>query len=165
MKYSSNDSENKKKVLWSETEAVILMQKYCAVQDRCHAEVRTKLLEHGIYGDVLEEIISDLISEGFLDEERFAKSYVRGKFRMKGWGRIKIVQELKFRKISEYSIREGLKEIHEPEYWETLERLYQKKLMTIQYKDKYDLYRKMSAYLMSKGYEYEMIKEVLSAEE
>lgn len=161
MKFGNRDDDTKK-VRWSKDDAIKHIQKYCAAQDRCHAEVRTKLIEHSIYGDILEEIISELISDGFLDEERFAKSYVRGKFRIKDWGRNKIVQELKFRQISDYSIREGLKEIHESDYWATLERLYQKKLKTIQYKDKYDLYRKMTTYLMVKGFEYELIKEVMS---
>ena len=108
--------DNKKKAYWSIDEATLNIQKFCAMQDRCHSEVRTRLLEHGIYGDVLEGMISDLITNGFLDEERFAKSYVRGKFRMKGWGRNKIIRELKLRQVSPYSIREGLKEIDEDEY-------------------------------------------------
>ena len=156
------ESENKnKKAFWSKSEALTNIQRYCALQDRCHSEVRSKLLERGIYGDILEEMISDLISEGFLDEERFAKSFVRGKFRMKGWGRNKIVQELKLRQVSEYSIREGLKEIDDNEYRTTLEKLFQKKLKITKYKDKYDRYKKMTAFLMSKGYEYELIREVM----
>lgn len=154
--------DEKKKTYWSIDVALANIQRYCAAQDRCHAEVRTKLLEHGIYGDILEEMISDLISDGFLDEERFAKSYVRGKFRIKNWGRIKIKQELKLRKVSDYSIREGLKEIDEDEYIHTLEQLFEKKSKTISYKDKYDFQKKMSTYLMGKGYEYEAIQEVLN---
>lgn len=160
MPFEESDN-NKKKAFWSKSEAITNIQRYCALQDRCHYEVRSKLLERGIYGDILEEMISDLISEGFLDEERFAKSFVRGKFRMKGWGRNKIVQELKLRQVSEYSIREGLKEIDDNEYMTTLEKLYQKKLKITKYKDQYDRYKKMTAFLMSKGYEYDLIREVL----
>lgn len=156
-----NDDFNDKKTRWSVSEATIQIQKYCALQDRCHSEVRSKLLEHGIYGDILEEIISNLISDGFLDEERFAKSFVRGKFRIKNWGRNKIISELKLRKVSEYSIREGLREINEEDYLSTLEKLYLKKLNTTTYKDKYERSKKMTAYLLSKGYEYELIREIM----
>ena len=71
-------------------EALDKMQRYCGYQDRCHQEVRTKLLTLKIYGDLLEEIMSDLISEGYLNEERFARNYARGKYRIKGWGKIKL---------------------------------------------------------------------------
>ena len=102
-------------------EALDKMQRYCGYQDRCHQEVRTKLLTLKIYGDLLEEIMSDLISEGYLNEERFARNYARGKYRIKGWGKIKINRELKRRKISDYCIRKATKEIDEEGgYEETL---------------------------------------------
>ena len=78
-----------KKQYWSRDEALLNIQKYCALQERCHQEVRFKLIEHSIYGDILEELIADLITNDFLNEERFAKTYARGKFRMKNWGRNK----------------------------------------------------------------------------
>ena len=86
----------------SPEDALAKLQRYCAYQDRCHQEVRTKLIDLGVFGDTLEEIITDLIKDNFLNEERFARSYARGKFRMRKWGRIKIRQELKLRKISDY---------------------------------------------------------------
>ena len=75
---------SKKKWLSTE-EALLKMQQYCVYQDRCHQEVRSKLLDLGVYGDRLEEIIARLIAENFLNEERFARSFARGKFRMKQW--------------------------------------------------------------------------------
>jgi regulatory protein len=71
----------------SKEDALKKLQRYCAYQDRCHQEARRKLLDLGIYGDDLEEIISELISDNFLNEERFARSFARGKFRIKGWGK------------------------------------------------------------------------------
>lgn len=107
------------------------LQRYCAYQDRCHQEVRTKILENKVYGDALEEIIHDLIKDNYLNEERFAQSYVRGKFRIKKWGRNKILIELKRRKVSSYCIKKGLKEIDEDEYKETIQTIVKKKLITL----------------------------------
>ena len=98
----------------SGTEAAILH--YCQYQERCHSEVRNKLYELGCNKDDVEQHIIDLIETGILNEERFAKAYAGGKFRMKQWGREKIRQQLKFRKISEYCIRKGLAEIDGNEY-------------------------------------------------
>jgi len=96
------------------------LRKYCVYQDRCHSEVRSKLLSIKVYGDNLEEIMAILIREGFLNEERFARSYCRGKFRIKKWGRQKIRQNLIFKKVSEYCIKKGMEEIDEEEYLNTM---------------------------------------------
>jgi regulatory protein len=89
--------------------------------------MRYKLIQWGVYGDDLENILADLIEERFLDEERFARSFARGKFRIKQWGRLRIVGELKKRDISEYCIRAGLSEIDEEDYLETLNDLLRRK--------------------------------------
>nr|HPR30119.1 RecX family transcriptional regulator [Chitinophagales bacterium] len=89
------------------------LRHYCAYQERCHEEVRTKLLSLKVYGDRLEEVISQLVQEDFLNEERYAKAYAGGKFRMQKWGRERIRKELRFRKISEYCIRQAMEEIPE----------------------------------------------------
>ena len=104
----------------SQQEALISLQKYCAYQERCHREVRTKLLSLGIYGEHLEEIIGNLIEEDYLNELRFAKTYARGKFRMKAWGRIKIIQSLKQKGITDYCIKEAMKEINIDDYKDCL---------------------------------------------
>lgn len=102
-------------------EALDKLQRYCSYQDRCHQEVRTKLLSLKIYGDWLEEVMSDLIQEGYLNDERFAKNYARGKFRIKGWGKVRITKELKARRISDYCIKKAMTEIDEEGgYEETL---------------------------------------------
>jgi regulatory protein len=155
--------ERKKRTRLSKEDALNLMQKHCAYQDRCQSEIRTRLIEHSVYGDDLEEIIADLISDDFINEERFAKAYVRGKFRIKKWGKMKIVKELKFRKISAYSMNKALKEIDYDEYLDTLNTLLEKKHPTLRAKDKWEHRKKLTAYATQKGYEYEVIKEVMNA--
>jgi regulatory protein len=127
---SDLDSESGKKFrkYVSQAEALAKMQRFCVYQDRCHQEVRSKLLEMGIFGESLEEIIAGLVAEGFLNEERFARSFARGRFRLKQWGRYKIDLELRQRNISEYCRRKALTEIDDAEYLDTLLDLLTKKL-------------------------------------
>ncbi|MEM1214236.1 MAG: regulatory protein RecX [Bacteroidota bacterium] len=141
------------------------LQRYCAYQDRCHSEVRSKLIDLGVYGDTLEEVMAELIIDKFLDEERFARSYARGKFRFKKWGRIRIRQELKFRKISAYCLKKAMAEIDEEEYRTTLQTMLTKK--QADYRRKYDEYasrQKAALFAMNKGYESALVWELLNAE-
>lgn len=151
----------KKRTQLNKDDALTLMQKYCAYQERSHSEVRTRLIEHSVYGDDLEEVISQLIMDDFLNEERFARAYARGKFRIKKWGRNKILKELKFRRVSDYSIRKAMTEIDEEEYYSTLHDLIRKKIATIKSKNQWDKRKKLTSYATQKGYEYGLIKEVL----
>ena len=137
----------------SPEEALDKLQRYCAYQDRCHQEVRTKLLELGIYGEDLEQIIVELIRENFLNEERFARSYARGKFRIKRWGRIRIQLELKKRKISAYCIRKGLEEIDEEEYQKVLEEMLQKKIAASKLSNTFQRNSKAGQYAIGRGFE------------
>jgi len=154
--------ERKKRTKLSKEDALILMQKYCAYQDRCQSEVRTRLIEHHVYGEALEQIIAELISDNFINEERFAKSYVSGKFRIKKWGKLKIIKELKFRKISQYSINKALQQIEYDDYLHTLQNLLLKKANTLNTKDEWELKKKLTSYATQKGYEYEVIKEAIN---
>jgi regulatory protein len=158
---AKDEFSDKKKPYWSKDEAVANIQRYCAFQERCHKEVRYKLIEHAIYGDLLEEIISDLISNNFLDEERFARTFARGKFRMKQWGRNKIKQELKLRDVSVYSIKAAMTEIDGDEYLSVLSNLIAKKERTTTFKNQFDKKKKLTDYALSKGYEYELIAEII----
>lgn len=138
----------------SQKDALKKLQRYCAYQDRCHQEVRRKLLDLKVYGETLEAVIAELIQDNFLNEERFARSYARGKFRMKKWGWWRISQELKKRQISEYCIRKAKEEIEEDVYLETLESVLQKRFrdkpgITAYYEKRQDLIK----YGMSRGYE------------
>lgn len=149
----------KKKYL-SKQEALSKLQRYCAYQDRCHQEVRSKLLELGVYGDDLEEVMAELVIENFLNEERFARSYVRGKFRIKKWGKVKITRELKQRAISKYCIKKGLEEIEETDYLETLTALATKKLDNYGINN-FETRQKTGLYLMRKGYESALVWKIL----
>lgn len=137
---------------------------YCAYQERCHSEVRNKLLELNFRGNDLEEAIASLIDGNFLNEERFARSYTRGKFRIKQWGRRKITNELKKKKVSEYCIRKGLTEIDDQEYEETLKALMDKKVSELKSeKNIWIRKQKVQRYLLQKGYEPDLISELLKA--
>ena len=139
------------------------MQRYCAFQERCHSEVRQKLLEISVYGDTLEEIIAELIADNYLNEERFARAYARGKFRTKSWGRNRIKQELQMRRVSDYCIRKGLEEINEEDYLATLEKVIAKKLEELRGEDHFTAQQKTAQYAMRKGYKSELIWRVIKS--
>lgn len=145
----------------SKADALVKLQRYCAYQDRCHAEVRTKLIELGCYGQDLEEVMASLIEEKFLDEERFARSFARGKFRMKQWGRNRILQELKLRHISNYCIRKAMEEIKEADYQQTLKEVLEKRAAQIAEADDFARKGKLAQYAMSRGFEADIVWELL----
>ena len=135
---------------------------YCAYQERSHMEVRRKLIELKIYGLDLENTISMLIDENFLNEERFACAIARGKFRLKNWGRTKIKQTLHQHQVSEYCIKKAMKEIDENEYVDTLNKLAEKKWNELRSeKNKFTKMSKLRNYLLQKGFEYEYINPFL----
>lgn len=138
------------------------MARYCAYQDRCHWEVEQKLKEFLLIPEAKDEVILTLMQHNFLNEERFAHSFVRGKFNQKQWGRLKITQELKKRNIGMRLINDALKQIDNQDYLNTLIDLMEKKADRITYKNEYDKRTKLTRYLMQKGYEYELIKECLN---
>jgi regulatory protein len=129
---------------YSVTEAKRKLEHYCAYQERCHSEVQTKLKEMRMIPIAIDDIIAHLIEHNFLNEERFAKSYARGKFNIKNWGKNRIVRELKFRKISEYNIKTALKEFTEEDYFNKLDTIASKKLTTITETNIYKKRKKIS---------------------
>ncbi len=90
--------------------------RFCALQERCHSEVREKLCAWGVYGLAAEQVLAELISQGFLNEERFACAFASGKFRIKGWGRKRIKHALRTRQVPDYCIRKALQALPEDEY-------------------------------------------------
>jgi len=135
-------------------------RKYCVYQERCHFEVRSKLLEWKIYGEELEENMADLITENFLNEERYAKAYVSGKFKINQWGRKKIVQGLKAKQISNYSIQKGMEGIDETDYDSMVGALIEKrKREKSGHTD-----AQIIQYMLSRGFEYEYIQKKLKHE-
>jgi len=135
---------------------------YCKYQERCHAEVRNKLYELGFTTPEVEQQISGLIETGVLNEERFARAYAGGKFRIKQWGREKIKQQLKLRKITDYCIKKAITEIDGDEYEKTIRKLAEKKIQEIK-GDKSALSRKgkLYRYLVQKGYERDIIVQIM----
>jgi regulatory protein len=153
--------EKKERKYTDAATALIKMQQFCAYQERSHNEVRSKLIDIGVYGDTIDEIIIELIQENFLNEERFAKAFARGKFNIKKWGRLRIKQELKLHKISDYCVRKAMEEITEEDYFGTLHLLVTKKSELLKEQDTFKLRQKLFAYTHSKGYETSIINEVL----
>ena len=155
----SDDDKVKKKL--SPTEAFNRICRYCAYQERSHKEVRNKLFTYGIYASEVEQILTRLITEGFLNEERFAKAFAGGKFRMKKWGRKKITRALQAHGVTPRCIQSSLKEIGQPDYKKTLKTLLVKKLGSISETNTLKKEHKAARFAMSKGYEPEMVWELV----
>lgn len=137
------------------------IEQYCAYQERSHLEVRNKLYGYGLYRNEVDEILSVLITDGFLNEERFAKAFAGGKFRMKKWGRIKITHALEAKGVSKNCIKIGLKEIDTEAYSTALRELLTNKSETIQEANIFATRDKLSKYAMQKGYESELVWSML----
>lgn len=139
------------------------LKRYCAYQERCHQEVIDKAYKLGLYKDQVDEAVITLIQENFLNEERYAQAYVSGKFRIKKWGRTKIVGNLKQKRISEYCIKKGLKQIEEIEYLETLQYWMKRKEIELKELDAFKRKGKIAAFLMQKGFESSLVWEELNS--
>ncbi len=135
--------------------------RYCAYQERSHQEVKNKLYEFGLRTSDVDELLSYLITEGFLNEERYAKLFAGGKFRVKHWGRIKIVHALERKGLSKKCISIGLKEIDEDDYQKTLEKLIASKIEELDGEDKFILRDKASKFVIQKGFEPELVWKML----
>lgn len=143
-------------------QALEKIKRYCSYQERCHSEVKEKLYSFGLRRNEADEIISELIENNYLNEERFAIQFAGGKFRMKHWGRKKIQYELQQKNINGFIIKIALKEIDEQKYFETLQKLAQTKWDALKMEN--DLLRqsKTNAYLLQKGYEQRLISGVIN---
>lgn len=146
----------------TQKEAFLKMAKYCAYQERCQFEVRNKLFNQQLSEEEIENIICELIDQNYLDEERFSRTYVRGKFGIKGWGKVKITQHLKQKRVSEYCIRKGLEEINQDDYYSKLNTIAERKSKELSGEDEFTMKQKVARYLISRGYESEMVWEELS---
>ncbi len=143
-------------------EAKRALENYCVYQDRCHKEVEEKLRKMNMIPAACEVIILHLLEHNFLNEERFAKSYARGKFRIKKYGKVRITQELKLRDLSDYNIRTALKEIDPEEYTDTLEKLCEYKWENTTEPNFFKKKKKVVDFLVRKGYEFDLILKSLS---
>ncbi len=130
--------------------------KYCVYQERCHSEVEAKLKQMGMFASSIEFIINFLIEENFLNEERFARSFARGKLRHKSWGRQRIRFELKKKKVSQYAINDAMDEIQE-EYQETFEEVASHKWEQLDKTDMFKAKKKFADYMLYRGWESGMV--------
>lgn len=136
---------------------------YCAWQERCHGEVKDKLYGFGLNKNDAEQIISTLIEENFLNEERFAIMYAGGHFRSKHWGRIKIAHALKQKQVSAYCIKIALQHIDAEAYSKTLQQLIDKKRKSLKAEKNIFIKRKkLQDHLLQKGFEIELVREMIA---
>ena len=145
----------------TQREAIEKIKRYCAYQERCQSEARQKLYTFELSSEKIENILCILIEENFIDEERFAKNFVRGKFRQKKWGKIKIKQHLKQKEISDYCINKGFEEITREEYLKILNEILLKKSNKLMDDDEFIKKQKLAKYAIRKGFENDLVWDLL----
>ena len=156
---------NQKNISYTPLQALPKIQHFCAYQERCHAEVIDKLYSFGLNKKDIDQIVAQLIEDNYLNEERFARSFVNDKFRFNKWGRKKIEYQLKAKKVSAYNIKSGMKAIDEDDYLKLLEKEANNKLESL-HKEKNVRTKnaKVFQYLLGRGFESNLISEVLKAD-
>lgn len=159
------EEDQKKRKILTPRQAQLKAESYCAYQERSQQEVRDKLYTWGLHENDVENIIANLIDENFLNEERFAIAYCNGKLRMKGWGKIKIKQALKGKRVSEQLIKIAFKQIDLDEYESILEHIIDKKLREISSKDALITKNKVYQFALSRGFESDLIFSILNSKE
>jgi regulatory protein len=137
------------------------IRSFCSYQERCIHDLEEKLMEWKVGHKHVEKIIEQLIKEDYLNEERFARSFAGGKFRINHWGKTKIIYELERRQVPDLIIQIGLEEIDDEEYAETLKEILQRKSREINEKDPWKRKQKLVAFGVQKGYDYGLIRHVL----
>ncbi|ARN72259.1 MULTISPECIES: regulatory protein RecX [Nonlabens] len=146
-------------------EAKRTLERYCAYQERCHKEVVEKLRKMNMIQLAIDEVVGHLIEHDFLNETRFAGAFARGKFRIKSWGKQRIIRELKMRGLNDRTIKVGLQEIEPEDYYHVFDTLSRKRNNQLKEKDKYKRRKKLADYLLYRGWEsnlvYEKIQELI----
>ena len=153
---------NRKAKRLNKEQALQKLKHYCGYQERTHQEARDKLYSFGLYKQEVEELLARLIEEDYLNEERFALAYAGGKFKMKGWGKIKIIQALKEKRISEYCIKKAMEEIDRTHYQSTINKFAIAKWSSL--KSETNIFikmRKTQDHLLQKGFEPNLVYSVL----
>ncbi|WP_298222495.1 regulatory protein RecX [Flavobacterium sp.] len=140
-------------------EVIQKMEHFCAYQERCHQEVIQKMRNMAMDSGNIDEIVVHLIQNNFLNEERFACSFARGKHRIKHWGNVRIVNELKVRNISQTNISIALKEIKSDEYFATFDALGERHWLSINEKNQLKKRKKFCDFMLRKGFESQLVYE------
>lgn len=156
------ESMGNKSIPYTPSQARLKAEAFCAFQERSQQEVRDKVYAWGLKKDEVEHVIAELIEADFLNEERFAKAYAGGKFRLKGWGKFKIRQGLLQKAVSAPLVSMALAYINEDEYREKLTELLTKKASSLRENDAYKRKYKLTQYALGKGYEPELVYEILN---
>ncbi len=138
---------------------------YCAYQDRCHFEVEQKMRDFLLIPEAKDELLLFLMKENYLNEERYTRSYIRGKFYIKNWGKNKIRLHLKQKQIDEKLIQRSMDEIHDEDYQSVLKKLYTSYFDNLKGLQAYQKSIKTTRYLLSRGFEYDRIREVIEEAE
>lgn len=154
-------NEESKPKIFSREQARLKAEAFCAYQERSQSEIRNKLYEWGLHQKDVEEIITEMIGENFLNEERFAMAYTSGKFRIKGWGKIKIKQGLKLKGVPDKMIQKALKTIDQDDYLNSLRLILEKKAQLLTEKDSFKRRYQLMRYAAGKGYEQDLISDLL----
>lgn len=163
MAYSTENGSKKDVVKkLSFQEAKLKAASFCAYQERYQQEVRNKLYSYGLVSSEVEELLSYLISEGYVNEERFAKAFAGGRFRLKKWGRVKIENELTRRNISTYCIGKALEEIENEEYIDVIKVLIEQKMRSTDEKNPLKQKKQIADFLTRKGFESALIWDILN---
>ena len=152
--YIANMISNK---TYTVEEALSKLQNYCSYQERCHQEVRRKLVSMRMIPEAIDQIIVALLDHNFLNEERFAKAYVRGKFRIKKWGRRRLTLELKKKEIGIFNINQAISQINELDYLEVFNDLSESRLLFIKESNKLKKRKKLADYLLYRGWESHLV--------
>jgi len=145
------------KIIYNIKLATERLRNYCALEDKCLWDVKQKMHEWGLLKISQDHILEILIKEKYIDEERYSRSFCRGKFKIKKWGKMKIINELKKKYISEICITKGLKEIKDTEYHEELHNQYQKKKGLLKERNIFIKNKKIARFLINKGYESNLV--------
>ncbi|WAC00862.1 regulatory protein RecX [Lacinutrix neustonica] len=140
-------------------EATKKLEHYCAYQERCHQEVRQKLKNMNMIPEAIDVIIVHLLEHNYLNEARFAQTYVSGKFRIKKWGRRRLLLELKKREISKFNVNQALKEISEDEYLSVFDALAEKRVHSMHESNMLKKKKKLIDYLLYRGWEAHLVYE------
>jgi len=142
-------------------EALQKAARYCARQERCHQEVRDKLYQWGVYGEEVEAVIAELITSNFLSEQRFAEAFAIGKFRQKYWGKRKIVQGLKAKRVPDILIKEAVATIDMEEYVAMILKVAQKRALNEKAIDSFMVKQRVIKYLVQRGFEPDLVRSVI----
>ncbi len=161
--YQMFDQEKQKEIRLTKLQAKKRAENFCAYQERSQQEIRDKLYKWGQYPADVENIIVDLIADNFLNEERFTLAYTSGKFKIKHWGKIKIANGLKFKRIPPRLVNEALNTIDPDEYIHTLTQIIEKKARVLREKEPYKRKIKLAQYAISRGFEKDLIFDILNS--